>query len=129
MKKSVSKLIEAEQKLTGNKILFEYIRNRGPNKEKLGIIVAIGSGKIGWALCKKAGKVLIYREEFVSSDGLINVTETWERLAGDKFNFEIALGKACKRARAGGAEKYDLPFSLTTKYYEMAERSARYFKD
>lgn len=109
-------------------VLFEYVRERGSRNRKIGIIVAVENGKVGWALCKKAGRVLIDREVFVDSAGLEHISETWKNIEGDKFNFEIAFGKACKRAWNGGTEYDDLPFSITKKYEEMIERSIRYFK-
>jgi hypothetical protein len=85
-----------------NKIICQYLNNR--KGERVGCVVAIGAGKVGWSLCNLK--------------------------AGDVFNKQEAQMKAVLRAAQNPVKDLSTvpPLLRDTVQYFKDKRSVRYFK-
>jgi hypothetical protein len=87
-------------------VLIQYIKRGGKRK---GVVVAIGNGYIGWALCKAS-------DAFTSEQAL-----------------NIALGRALKSSKLSSKELMDyyedIPTSMNALVENMLTRSAKYFAE
>ena len=113
-------------------IIYQYVRDK--NGRKIGIVLATGSGKVGWSICKKAHEKLVASTttineksiEKVYGKGAKLVTEVWLPIKGDKFNLDDAFAIAFKKANQTWF-KGTVPCSIKTMYDKMLERSRSYF--
>jgi len=79
------------------KMLVKYVR-KGAQRKRVGVVVAIGNGKVGWSLCNKL----------------------------DAFDKDQALSMAKTRAENGKVNP--VPQSVAVIYAEMVERADRFYK-
>ena len=113
-------------------IIYQYIRDK--KGRKIGVILATGSGKVGWSICKKAHEKLVAsvttvndkKIDSIYGKGAKLVTEVWLPVKGDVFNIDDAFAIAFKKANQTWF-KGNVPCSIKSMHDKMLERSRSYF--
>ncbi len=88
-------------------MLVRYARDK--NNQKIGVVVALGKGKIGWSSCYQGNE------------------QDWNAPPADKFNKELGLKIAIGRAEKGSRKR--IPDVLLRSIVESYQSAELYFKD
>ena len=88
-------------------MLTRYVRDE--NNQKIGVVVAMGRGKIGWSACYQGDE------------------EDWDAPPADKFDKALGLKIAIGRAERGSRKR--IPDALLRTVVESYKAAELYFKE
>ena len=110
-------------------MLYQYVRDK--RGHKIGVVIAVGSGQVGWALCKKPSTIIVEDETITSDD----ISKKYGKNAyvrkivlvdrpGDHFDLDKAFAIAFKKV----GKDTNIPNSVKAIYDSLMDRSRRYFE-